>query len=851
MFCYQRNFYSQCEIVTSELFTRLILSDEVNTRVEGYRRRLPELMQLKEQAAELRQQLEPLKKAKTDDEKQQAAGLKARLKTIAAKAKEISDLKTGLPAFMYQVREFGMTESKNGNHGRWRKQSAACLNGLFILDIDHVKDPMALVEQWTADCAGDTAADRRKAFFDAAGIVLCHVTPSGEGLRIVAKADAEAGNIADNQLQLSQKLGVECDKACKNADRLSFCPGFNDIIYINKQDLFNYENNEFDKKFGDQYRQGNSQPTNDGRDSDALPDPDERLEKGYRGVCYERIIECWYDIISKGKPVSGDRHRTLLQMAADLRYITDNDPKLLGRVLKLSDTGEQLCDEGREAEIANIATAACKRQMWQSIPQRLQPVLAAAGIQLDGAGADRKAAAATPIDYEGWWHRLEPLLEGMPQLAKIVSPLPEQHRLAGILAAGAMLGTYLTRCWWAHFDGKDYRLSYLVNIIGDAASGKSFVTELDRLLMAPMLAADRVGREWERQYKEDMKKRSASSKNAKQEAPDQQHPVIRYVPSTVSNAMLYRRLTDAIDNDTTGPDGQPMHLHVYTMEPELATALRAQVGSWAGKNDLELKSFHNEYAGVDYANDQSVNGIIQVNWNQVVTGTWESLSRKIKPSMVLDGLVTRLILFPMPSNEYQMLQRRNAYRDPDRECMMRTLGLRLEEIKGELLAEKMVDFCYEYECALTREAELEQDQCLDYFRKRIPVIMMRYGLVRLVLRHLDLALKGEPLPVDGSDLEFCRLIGDWCLMAQMRLFGQMVMDAREREQQQFVPRRRSHKVRELYAGLKEEFTREEMVMTSQMSNGGVTNTLRRWLDDGLIEKTGTNSYRKKFKKIPE
>ena len=74
-----------------------------------------------------------------------------------------------------------------------------------------------------------------------------------------------------------------------------------------------------------------------------------------------------------------------------------------------------------------------------------------------------------------------------------------------------MFGTYLTRCWWEHFDGKDYRLSFLVYIVGAAASGKSFLTEMDRLIMAPMMAADRVGREWERQYKEEMQQRGGGS----------------------------------------------------------------------------------------------------------------------------------------------------------------------------------------------------------------------------------------------------------------------------------------------------------------------------------------------------
>ena len=436
-------------------------------------------------------------------------------------------------------------------------------------------------------------------------------------------------------------------------------------------------------------------------------------------------------------------------------------------------------------------------------------------------------------------------------LQEAVVTMPDHLKLMGVLTAGAMLGTYLTRCWWEHFDGKDYRLSFLVYVVGAAASGKSAVTELDRLIMAPMLASDRVGREWERQYKEDMKKRSASSKNAKAEAPEVQHPCIRYVPSTISNAMLYRRLTDATDNESETPDGQsPLHLHIYTMEPELATALRAQQGSWAGKNDLELKSFHNEYAGVDYANDQSVNGIIQVNWNQVVTGTPESMGRKIRPSMVLDGLVTRLVLFPMPQNDFQMIERRQAVRDHERECLLRSAGIWLEQVKGELKADRLVDFCYDYERRLTDEARLEQDLCLDYFRKRIPVIMMRYALVRMVLRQQEAARKGLPLEVRDDDLEFARLIGDWCLMAQMHLFGQMVIDAQERERSTFTPRKRSTKVREAYARLPKELDRETLVAEGVASSVDTASvTLKRWLDDGLLTKEG-KKYVKKYNEIP-
>ena len=573
-------------------------------------------------------------------------------------------------------------------------------------------------------------------------------------------------------------------------------------------------------------------------------------DKNYHGKSYQDIIAEWFRH-NGGEPKAGDRHQTLYRLACDLRYICDFDPALLASLLVEFKVVADVCAERGSAEIVRIASDACALQRYRSIPKRMQAVLDAAGVQRPAGEADVEVKAADRIDYDAWWRRLSPLLDGSPVLREAVVAMPDHLKLAGVLAAGAMLGTYLTRCWWEHFDGKDYRLSFLVYIVGPAASGKRFVTEMDRLIMAPMLASDKVGREWERQYKEEMKKRAASSKDAKAAAPDQQHPCIRYVPSSISNAMLYRRLTDAIDNDSATPDGQtPLHLHIYTMEPELATALRAQQGSWAGKNDLELKSFHNEYAGVDFANDQSVNGIIQVNWNQVVTGTPESLSRKIKPLTVLDGLVTRLVLFPMPGNDYQMIDRRTAMRDADRETLLRSAGITLEQIKGRLEAKKLVDFCYDYEKQLTDDARLEQDLTLDYFRKRIPVIMMRYALVRAVCRQMGELAKGQPLQLRDDDLEFARLIGDWCLMAQMHFFGTMVEEAQQRERSQFVPRRRSNKIREAFKLLPKEFSTEMLVANGTCKSINAAYVIvHRWKEDELVEKCDKN-WKKKYDEIP-
>ena len=822
------------------------------------------------------------------------------------KQKEADAEKRRLPALCYQA-TFDETESKKGIRGKWRKQAAARLNGLYMLDIDHIgAHPLPLpkggvVEHPTPRDYFNVWAEEHPELFskplpsggDGGGPVLfVHVTSSGEGLRLVAKADVNRGNIADNQHWLADQLGVVCDESCKDASRLSFIPTWDDIIYSDYKQLLDYNNEEFDKKFGDEYRGGRSAATrhrdNNGSThtvtdvkgnvhvdrqggSESLADsgvgdgcnagtaatevePSE-LDLEYHGAKYGKIIECWLDANAEGwrdamggsGVLDGQRHRLLLKLACDLRYICDKKQVFTALVTK-SPLGRMLCSEGASEEVDHIANDSLRYRLWREIPERMRSVLATAGVR-EYAKGELAAGGRAGIDYEAWWQRLEPLLDESPYLCDACALLPPLHRIGGVLASGAMFGTYLSRCWWEHFDGKTYRLSYIVYIIGDAASGKSVMVDLDRLIMAPMLAADKVGREWERQYKEEMKARSASSKNAKEAAPEQQHPVIRYLPSTISNAMLYRRLTDAVDTTVTDAHGDPTHLHCYTFEAELATALRAQQGSWAGKLDLECKSFQNEMAGVDYANDQSQNGIIEINWNQVITGTPDALRRKIRKSTVLDGLVTRLCIFPMPSNDYAMIDRRKRIVEHERDCRLRSVGLDLDKLCGELPCERLVDFCYDYEQQLRDQAELNEDKCLDYFRKRIPLIMIRYALVRSVLRQLKELQHGEPLQISDSDLEFARLIGDFVLDMQIYMFGSDVMEAQEQQNAAFTPRKRWNKVKERFEKLPKEFTREELKANSlDIKAPAISAMLKRWMDDGIIERQG-EKYVKKVNSI--
>ena len=227
MLCYQQRFISPTEPLTSDRFASLVVGDAV---------------------------------VKTISEVRQLIG--------AGQKNAAQQRKRTLPMIIWQA-TFEETVSKRGNRGRWRKQAAARLNGLYMVDIDHVEQPEQLFASWWKPAMDALLQDGNfhqngegmRRWAEALGVLLVHVTPSGHGLRLVAKASLLRGNLSDNQHWLCSQLGTECDEACKDASRTSFCPGFEDILYIDNQQLFNYENPEYDEKFGPEYRKGHSNPS--------------------------------------------------------------------------------------------------------------------------------------------------------------------------------------------------------------------------------------------------------------------------------------------------------------------------------------------------------------------------------------------------------------------------------------------------------------------------------------------------------------------------------------------------------------------------------------------------------------
>ena len=745
-----------------------------------------------------------------------------------------TSLKESLPCLIFGARDFDEVPMKKNPEKRMKRRVLAGihLSGLFMFDVDHVDNPREIFEQ-----------TQQEGF--PWEVVFAHVTSSGQGLRLVCKARVEIGNIADNQIALAKELDVKPDLSCIDASRISYAPMREDVYYLNEEELLNYYNEEFYKMYCEAYRKGSTEPTKaqtrkESNENETLENDEER-EINYHGVSYAKICEAW-QAAQGGAPTTGDRHRTMLQLALDLRYICDNNPANVDWALRQCGFVQDIIRERGEGEVRAVADTACERRMYKDIPKRMQGVLESVGIRSGEPATAQRPVATVDVPYEQFAQRLEPLLSA--PYAEACRGVSRKNWLGAVFASGAMYCTLLSRCWYRHYDGALQRMNPQVLIIGHPASGKSFAKHLDDQIMCSMREQDEVVRLAETRYKQELKKRGTSSKAQKQDALVEPEGMIRYLPTKTSNNIFFRRLKRAKEM----VEGQLLPLHLYMFDSELDSSISAQSGgAWIGKHDLELKAFHNELSGVDYANGDSINDILPVYWNSVTTGTNVSLHKKFTLRNINDGLCSRVAIFLMERANFRMVGK-NLVDNKTNEAL-KAWGYKMEKLHGELPLQRLVDHVYDL-CELSaQEAEAADDLVLDYLRKRAVFYATWFTVPRIVAREYDKFVKTGKLEITDDDLKFSTLMYDAVIWFQDYFFGQMLQDSWDNAEREYVPRRKNSKNADAYRDLPETFTMKDVMAVLDIEDNPARQQCNRWLKHGFVERVKQGKYKKIFKEI--
>ena len=896
MFTFQENtHFSQALPCTKEAFWEQVKKQTTAWRINARRAILAAVEASKtEGAPALQSWLSSSEYQKFDLKRQNLKKKSAKeawaKKTDAEKLKAYAqDLKENLPAFIFSCYKFDETHTEKGKPFCHRRLKDCHLNGLVMLDIDHVENPMQI---WWQLRDNAELMTRTK---------LVYITSSGNGLRIIFTADSSLGNLADNQIVFANALGQKADASCIDATRNSFSPKEEDILFIDET-IFDYYDENFDKMFTDAYRDEKTQPINHRFDAlcrdgssqgsaeiDSGTDPrgfinkDTALSADKNSVSQNesRVNPCqemWkgYDIQSiidqryaDKLPCKEDsnRHNESLKLATDLMLMLDGDKKLVQTIVERQSWVQEIIEERDEDVAQTVESAAkqlAKKEETTSKPYPSKAMQAAiqavTGLTyrelISESAAESSETARTSIEkkLQQWGEEIEGMFDDFPLLRDVCEGLKKSQYPAALFVAGGVMMTLMTRTWYRfyHRPQQERRLNCSLFIIGHPASNKSMADDIYEVLSTPIAAADKAGLAALNRYKQDQKKKAANK-----EGKDKPQGIIRIHPARTSNGQLIQDMLNAKETI----EGKEIQLHLFTFDTELdnSTTLQ-QGGSWINKQSMELKAFHNEKDGQMYQNSDSPVDEFRVTWNFIYTGTPIALKRKVNERNFGSGLSTRLAVIPMPKTNFEMIgfEEKTAI-DWQRLDRMKTWAYRLDSRFGELPFWGIVKKLYDWTKDRMDDCADDNSEANELMLKRVAYHAINYSAPFIDARHWDkMKQKGSywmgEYETDETDWKLCELIARIQYATQQHFFGviaEKYFDDMNNDVQ-FTGKRHQQKSVEGYNRLPTEFSIEDIMKCfgyDRMNSAEVK--LKRLKDYGAVEKIGVVDGKTKYRKKNE
>ena len=722
-----------------------------------------------------------------------------------------ANAKKRLPAVMWQA-SFGGQKRSNAN---------AVPSGLYMLDLDHL--------------VGNTAqiASTFMQKVDECGIMLIHTTPSGQGLRVVARMMAAQGfsTIGEYQLWLAAKLGFapeQVDTATHDLARMSFVPCENYVHYLDGR-IWTMEPEcvvkpAVQNNTPSAPRAKTPADTTDTAATATPTKPTAELQTHFRGLALtdiaQRLIENMFDT----EIVEGNRNSSLYKLGRVFRYVCDFNAQVMCAAMPkfgLSD-----------AEVMEICRNTINTFRRTDMPPELCEVIRELQEEQkddmnddddDVATAnDNKSLSLSLADYQ---RNLPPL---PPLIREFVRICPEDFKAVQLVSMLPVLGTLCTSVRAQYIDGEKQSPSFITVVTAPQASGKSFARKMYKTLTTRIQAQDATNRAIEEAYRQELKK----AKNAK-EQPEDPRACIRLLPPSVSIAKLLQRLDYA------------EHKHLLTFAEEIDTLTKSnKSGSWAQKSDIYRNAFDNAEYGQDYMSDASYSTVVQVYYNLLVLGTPRAVGRFFVD--VEDGLVSRVLFAELPSQAGKQFPRFGKF---SAAC----------EKQIDKLVEQLMQMDSTFELDYLNkalEAWLEmrrhdflrtQNMALEIFRRRAAVIGFRAGMVAAAC--YEAAAVDDEVNKSRYDQrvkKFAIWVANYALTALLARFG----DKMEEVQRDASPKQRTVYA-DLFAEMAATFTTDELrKATKRFGNQSpVKQIVYRWRQNGMITKVDGVSgvYRKKKK----
>ena len=514
--------------------------------------------------------------------------------------------------------------------------------GLLMLDFDHIASPSPSqggvtqtslpisdgpIKMWEQIYKG--ASERGLDLGQC--MALAHITPSGDGLRLVVTRD-KGKSIAECQYHWAQEvlpwLGVtvKCDDVCKDISRLSYAPMKSEVLYFNPSLLFaelpeasDYPDGTL---FGVQETGVAGVQTNvstdaaDGLSSALLseamtPELQNSFPKDYNGIEYKEIVRRLEEQLG-GRPAQGARNSFIFTMACNLRYICNDDAAWVASILPTY--GEE------PQKHRQTIQSAINRPMSRTMPETMKRAL------MVSAESVEVSTSHSPLgEAEGAVPPAMPTILPEP-IALLTSRTPEKMKAAVAMAVFPPLGAHVKDLRFAYIDGRDYEPTFMSVLVAELSSGKSAVNTPIDYIIADIEARDEVAREKERRWRETCE--GIANPADKPKRPDGLGTQI--LASDMTNAAFVLRLSEA----------ENKFLYTQMDEIELLNALKTNTQSGSVSAILRLAFDCGKY-GQERVAANAVNAKVRVRWNWNASTTVQRV-RKYFAKSIADGTLSRL-----------------------------------------------------------------------------------------------------------------------------------------------------------------------------------------------------------------
>ena len=670
---------------------------------------------------------------------------------------------------------------KNGR----RKNDEAIPSGLSIYDLDHIENPR---ERWLE-------IEPRK---DELGIMLSHITPSTEGLRLVFVMP-QGMNLADAQAWMARQLGdTQYDACVKDYARCSFAVPREYVLWVDVDALFapyslyspqsTPSSTELLNNPADEEKEKNSVELR------VLRGENQDYPQTYEDIPYSQIVETLEEQMG-GQPEHGSRNNFIFSMACHLRYVCNDDANWIAQILPTY-------GENREKWMATIRSA-CARNQTKQMPRIMRRTLTICEERLNEELITHNSELITPPEMPV---KLPPLIK------LLVSKTPQIYRPAVAHAVFPALATHLWRTTFRYIDNVEHEATLMNVLMAGTGAGKNCITDPINRILKDIRKRDMDNLQREKEWKKEMQTKGANKD--KRQRPE--GLVIQEIDPDMTNAAFVQRLADA----------EERFLYTKMNEIDQFDALKTSARSKAHFQIMCLAFDPGNVYGQTRIGTGSVSErvCIRFNWN---ASTTIQKGQAYFRSVLTDGPISRINFCTIPERPIGSEMPVYGTYDASFDEELRPYIERLNKARGPIeckqartLSRKLIEECADF-------ARLSESRVYENLSFRANVIAFLKACI-LYVAH------GEKW--DKTMEEFVRWSLRYDMWCKMQFFGGAI-EAQE-EAVSVVKKRGPKNLLDL---LPEVFTREEANLMRQrqgICRGNVKMMLENWKKRGYIEPYG-------------